>query len=143
MSLLVLDASVAILWAVPPASSLLVESSLRLLRRYVEREVEFVVPDLFWPEVASALCKGVRQKRWRREEAEEGIRDIAEYNFDTVSSLSLLEEALPIALKFGISVYDCLYVGLALQGKIDLITADERLVNALGTRYPVKWLGAL
>jgi predicted nucleic acid-binding protein len=143
LSLLVLDASVAILWAVPPASNPLTEPSLRLLRSYVERDVEFVVPDLFWAEVANALCKGARQKRWRREDAEEGIRDLSEYDFETVSSVSLMEEAVPIALKFGISLYDCLYVALAFQGKIELITADERLVNALATRFPVKWLGAL
>jgi predicted nucleic acid-binding protein len=25
---------------------------------------------------------------------------------------------------------------------IDLLTADERLVNALGSRFPIRWLGA-
>ena len=143
MSLLVLDASVAILWALPAASDALTEPSVRLLKRYVEREVEFIVPDLFWAEVANALCKGVRQKRWRQEDAENGIRDLSEYNFDTVSALSLMDQALPIALKFQISLYDCFYVALALQGEIELITADLRLVNALALRYPVKWLGSL
>jgi predicted nucleic acid-binding protein len=30
-----------------------------------------------------------------------------------------------------------------LQAKADLITADERLANAMAARFPVKWLGAL
>jgi predicted nucleic acid-binding protein len=30
-----------------------------------------------------------------------------------------------------------------VQSKCDLITADERLANALAARFPVKWLGAL
>ena len=30
-----------------------------------------------------------------------------------------------------------------MQSKIELITADERLANALAARLPVKWLGAL
>jgi hypothetical protein len=30
-----------------------------------------------------------------------------------------------------------------MQSKSDLITADERLANALAARFPVKWLGAL
>jgi predicted nucleic acid-binding protein len=30
-----------------------------------------------------------------------------------------------------------------MQSKSELITADERLANALAARFPVKWLGAL
>ena len=142
MSLLVLDASVAVMWAVPPSASRFTDASLRLLRRYVTREIDFVVPDVFWAEIANVLCKGVRQKRWRREDAEEGVADLRAYNFDTVPSLLLLSEALPIALNFGIAIYDCLYVSLATEAKADLITADERLANALAARFPVKWLGA-
>ena len=143
MSLLVVDASVAVQWVVPWAASQLTEPALRLLRRYRDREVEFMVPDLFWAEVANALCKGVRQRRWRREDTEDGVADLTRYNFDTVPSLRLMEQALPIALNFGIALYDCLYVALALQAKADLITADERLANAMAARFPVKWLGAL
>jgi predicted nucleic acid-binding protein len=141
--MLVIDASVAILWAVPAAQSQLSETALGLLRRYVDRDLEFVVPEVFWAEIANALCKGVRQLRWRREDAEEGVADLIHYNFDTVPSLLLMEDALPIALNFGVSIYDCLYVSLALQAKAELITADERLANALAARFPVKWLGAV
>ncbi len=142
MSLLVLDASVAIHWAVPSVPGPLTGASLRLLSQYVERKVEFVVPDVFWAEVGNVLCKGVRQRRWRRDDAEEAVADLTACNFDTVPSLLLLAEAMPIALNFGISLYDCLYVSLALQAKADLITADERLASALAARLPVKWLGA-
>jgi predicted nucleic acid-binding protein len=31
---------------------------------------------------------------------------------------------------------------LAIQRKTELITADERLANALAAHLPVKWLGA-
>ena len=143
MSLLVLDASVAVLWVEPSSTNRLTQSAVQLLQRYVSREVELMVPDIFWAEVANALSKGIRQRRWEREAAEEAIADLMAYNFDTVSSLLLLPEALPITLKYGISVYDCLHVALALQAKADLITADERLANALAARFPVKWLGAM
>jgi predicted nucleic acid-binding protein len=53
-----------------------------------------------------------------------------------------LPEALPIAFNVGRSVYDCLYVAVAVQSETQFITADERLANALAARLPVKWLGA-
>jgi predicted nucleic acid-binding protein len=143
VNLLVLDASVAIQWAVPSAAGEHTDRALQLLRAYVERDVEFVVPDVFWVEVGNALCKGVRQRRWRREDAEDGIAELKGYNFDAVPSFLLMDEAMPISLDFGISLYDCLYVALAMQAQADLITADERLANALAARFPVKWLGGL
>jgi predicted nucleic acid-binding protein len=54
----------------------------------------------------------------------------------------LLIQALRIAVTFERSFYDSLYVALAMSTKTELITADERLVNALGSRFPVRWLGA-
>lgn len=143
MNGLVVDASVAIKWAIPPALEPLTDQSLRLLKRYVDGELEFIVPDVFWAEVGNVLWKGTRQKRWRRDEAESIAADMQARDFTTVPSLVLLPEALKIAFAHDRAVYDCLYVALAVQSKIDLITADERLANALAARFPVKWLGAL
>ena len=49
-----LDASVAIEWAVRRREPL-TDESLRLLRRYVDSEVEFIVPDVFWTEVGNVM----------------------------------------------------------------------------------------
>jgi predicted nucleic acid-binding protein len=139
---LVLDASVAIKWAIPSAREPFTDASLRLLKRYVDGEVEFIVPDVFWAEVGNVLWKGTRQRRWRQDEAEAVAADMRARDFPTVSSVMLLPEALRIAFGYDRAVYDCLYVALAIQSKTDLITADERLANALAARFPVKWLGA-
>jgi predicted nucleic acid-binding protein len=63
-------------------------------------------------------------------------------NFYTVPGEELLPDALEIAFAYDRSVYDSLYVALAIQFKTEMITADERLANALASRLPVKWLGA-
>jgi predicted nucleic acid-binding protein len=139
----VLDASVALKWAIPSAKETLSDESLQLLKRYVDGEIDFVVPDIFWAEVGNVLWKGVRQRRWPRALAEAVALDMKERNFQTVSSHSLMPDALEIAFVHDRSVYDCLYVALAIQFKIELITADERLANALAARLPVKWLGSL
>lgn len=49
---------------------------------------------------------------------------------------------LAMAIAFQRPVYDCLYVALAVLSRAPMITADERLVHALGSRYPVRWLGS-
>ena len=142
MKVLVLDASVAIKWAIPLAREPFIDESLRLLKSYVDGEVDFIVPDVFWAEVGNVMWKGVRQRRWRRDEAEVVIADMRDRDFRTVSSLVLLQEALRLAFAYDRAVYDCLYVALAIQAKTEMITADERLANALASRLPVKWLGA-
>ena len=47
-----------------------------------------------------------------------------------------------IAITFDRTVYDSLYVALAISHNTSLVTADERLANAVAARLPVKWLGA-
>ena len=143
MNKLVLDASVAIKWAMPSAREPFTDAAMRLLKRYVGGEVDFIVPDVFWAEVGTVLWKGARQRRWSQDEAESVAADMQARDFTTVPSLILLPEALRIAFAHDRAVYDCLYVALAVQSKCDLITADERLANALAARFPVKWLGAL
>ena len=129
-------------WAVPSAKETLTAESLQLLKRYTDGEINFIVPDVFWAEVGNVLWKGVRQRRWPQAVAEGAASDMRNRNFFTVSSLELLADALEIAFVHDRSVYDCLYVALAIQFKIEMITADERLANALAARLPVKWLGA-
>ena len=53
------------------------------------------------------------------------------------------KEAFAIATSFDRTVYDSVYAALAVVMKGHLITADERLANALAAYLPVKWLGAV
>ncbi len=108
----------------------------------MDGEVDFIVPGVFWAEIGNVLWKGTRQSRWRQDEAEAVAADMKAREFATVPSFILLPEALRIAFAHDRAVYDCMYVALAVQSKTNLITADERLANALASRFPVKWLGA-
>lgn len=58
-------------------------------------------------------------------------------------SEELLNKALAIAGEHNRSFYDGLYLALAVTEKIEMITADERLANAVSSYLPVKWLGYL
>ena len=143
MTLFVIDASVAAKWFLPPSGEPLAEEALRLLAGYTEGRFRFAVPDLFWAECANILWKAVRQGRWTRSAAEEAILALKDRSLPTTSSRDLLEDAFSIAATFDRTVYDSLYVALAVRFKADLVTADMRLANALAVHLPVKWLGSV
>jgi predicted nucleic acid-binding protein len=143
LTTLVLDASVAIKWAMPLGTEPLIDQAVLLLRRYTEKEIEFLVPEIFWAEIGNVLWRGVKQSRWDGQKAEGIAREMQSRGFQSVSCDLLLPEALQIALTCDRNIYDCFYAALAKESHADLITADERLVNALAARYPVKWLGGL
>ena len=143
MSLLVLDASVAAKWFLPGSREPLKEEALSLLRRHAEGEIELIVPDLFWAEFGNILWKAVRTRRLVQKSASEALMDMLRYGLPTVNARELTDDALAIALATGRTVYDAIYVALAVRKKCQFVTADERLVNTLATHWPVKWLGAL
>jgi predicted nucleic acid-binding protein len=100
-----------------------------------------MVPDLFWLEIGNFLWKAAKRGEITSVLARRGLEAMLNRDFPTVPSRAVLPEALKIAVDFGRTVYDSTYVALAVATRTELITADERLVNALGTRFPVRWLG--
>ena len=141
MSLLVIDASVAAKWSLKDET--LIEEAAALLDRYNRRELQFIVPDLFWAEFGNILWKAVRRGRCTRNAADINIAALKDLNLTTVPSESLAEHAFNIAAHFDRTFYDSIYVALAVESRAQLITADEKLANALAAHLPVKWLGAL
>jgi predicted nucleic acid-binding protein len=138
----VLDASVATKWAVPGILEPLSEQADDLLRQYTDGKINLLVPDLFWNEIANALWKAARRGRISSETADEALAKMISRDFPTIPSRDVLERALTIAVQFDRSVYDSVYVAIAVARKTYLVTADERLANALAARLPVKLLGS-
>jgi len=137
------DANVAAKWVLRGPDERLVPEARELLEAFVGGAIQFLVPDLFWVELGNVLWKAVRVGRCTRALADSGLRDIKERNFPTVPSAVLIEAALDIAVAFNRTVYDSTYVALASRRGAQLITADEKLANALAAHFPVKWLGSL
>lgn len=143
MTFWVVDASVALKWCLPAETELLVPQALDLLASYRRGEVQFLVPDLFWPEVANAVWKSAWKQKIDHAGAETAYAKIAELDIPTIPSYEFIPKALQLAVSYRRTVYDSLYIALAMQSRAAVITADERLVNAVATYLPVKWLGAL
>jgi predicted nucleic acid-binding protein len=88
------------------------------------------------------LWKSVRQHRISAVLANEAIADLLALDIVPVASSTLLSTAFAIATTFERTVDDALYVALGEETGAPVITADERLVNCLGSRFPIRWLGA-
>jgi predicted nucleic acid-binding protein len=140
---LVVDASVAVKWLPLFSSEPFTLQANTLVDRSRRREIDLFVPDLFWPEVGNVLCKAVRRQACNGDEAQIALRALQDQWLITVSATKLMKPALEIALRHGRSLYDSVYVALAMSSHSELVTADEKLANALAAHLPVKWLGAI
>ncbi|MGA2333879.1 MAG: type II toxin-antitoxin system VapC family toxin [Terriglobales bacterium] len=141
MKTFVMDASVGAKWATPQIIEPFAAQAHRFLRAYVEGTIQVVVPDLFWLEIGSFLWKAAKRGAITNLLAQHALEAMINRDFPTVPSRVFLPEAFKIACDFDRTIYDSTYVAMAAATGRYLITADERLVSALGTRFPVRWLG--
>ena len=141
MKTCVLDASVAAKWCLPEEWEDYSAQAVSLLAACVTGETQILVPDLFWAEMGSILWKAVRMRKLSSSSAFSSLKLVQNLGLFVHPTDDLISEALQIALQYHRTVYDCLYVTLAVRSSTDFITADERLANALAAYLPVKWLG--
>lgn len=113
-------------------------------QRWVQTTSELLAPDLIWPEAASVIWKRSRRGDLRREDAFEIAAQMLRLPLRIRPSTDLLPDALQLALRFDRTVYDSLYVALAVKTKSMVISSDKRLVHALAdtplARH-IAWIG--
>jgi predicted nucleic acid-binding protein len=119
MKKLVVDASVAIKWFVPEIHS-------AAAARLQDPKLILSAPDLIGPEFGNTIWKKVRRQEITAEEAAEIIIAFAGAGVDTYRSDILLPSAFRLALVLDRTVYDSLYLALAVAQDCALITADQR-----------------
>lgn len=138
----ILDAGVAAKWVLPAHGEPLADEAVRILRRFTAGELDLWAPDLFWCEVGNILWNAVRAGRMSPASAAEAIDRLVRLNLFTVPTSRLVPGALGIAVRYQRTVYDAIYVAVAVDSGRPLVTADERLANALAGTLPVRWLGS-
>lgn len=125
---LVVDASVAVKWVIPEEGS---TRARALLGAAARGEARLLAPDVYVAEVANVLWKRSHLiGDLRDDEAREALENTLATLPTLAPSTALASQALELALTFGRSLYDCLYVALALRASCPLVTADRRLVRA-------------
>jgi predicted nucleic acid-binding protein len=123
---IVVDASVAVKWLLPEQGS---AHAIALL----EAGHDLCAPDLLISEIGNVLWKRVRRDGLAAESAQRLLAEFINIRLRWMDTRRLAPEALAIASEYGRSYYDSVYLALAHAVDGQLITADERFVNALAT----------
>lgn len=124
MSIFVVDASVVVKWFVPEIHS-------DAARRLLVLPHEYVAPDLLFAETANTIWRKIRREELTTEEGRQLVADIGQTAVETISCRVLAEDAHALANATGRTVYDSMYVALAVRLNTRAITADDRLEAAL------------
>lgn len=126
--LIVLDASVVIKWFHEERDT---DRAEKLQEQISKGEVRALVPPLLFYEVANVLTMKAGSEI---EQIINAYRILENLPFQVVEVIrTVMEEAVRIAYQNRISVYDAIYVALAILSDATLITADERLANTIGS----------
>jgi len=120
----VVDASVVAKWYVPEIHS---EGALRFLAE----DHELLGPDLLFPELGNILWKKVLRGELTPGEAREILHAFRAAPVAIQSSETLLEPALDLAIGLGRTVYDSLYLALAVLQECWMVTADRQFSDAV------------
>jgi predicted nucleic acid-binding protein len=120
----VVDASVVIKWFVDEVHA---ESAQRLQ----EDQYELFAPDLLWPECGNILWKKVRRGELTLDEARLIWGGLEQQPISAFQSRLVLDLASEVAFDTNRTVYDSCYLALAMLIGCQLVTADQKLFNAL------------
>jgi len=137
MKRLVLDASVLL-------KLFFEESHSDAAHALVRRAERLLAPDLIWAEAANVVWKRLRAGALDNDVAARLLAEMRRVPIETQPAHALVTDALDIAIAFDRTVYDSLYLALAVRSRSIMATADKRLVNALtGTPLAkrVRWVG--
>ena len=124
VSAFVVDASVVVKWFVP-------EIHTDAARRLLTLPHEYFAPDLLFAEAANTIWKKIRRGELTAEQGQQIVDDIGGIAVETVPCRVLAVDAHELANATSQTVYDSLYLALAIRLKTRMLTADERLAAAV------------
>lgn len=127
-NLIVVDASVVVKWFHEEEDT---KEAEKLQEQIARGEIRAIVPPLSFYEVANVLTLKAGSAV---EEIIAAHHVLENLPFQVVEVIhTVLEEAIRIAHQHHLSVYDAVYVALAILSGATLITADKRLVETIGS----------
>jgi predicted nucleic acid-binding protein len=124
MSIYIVDAGVMVKWFLPEIHT---EKALRLQNPIYELHA----PDFMRLEATNVLLKKVRRKELSPSDAQTILKTFTKLPISFYSWEMLLEDAWHIAQESYRSLYDTLYVALALQLKGKMVTSDRKCYDGI------------
>jgi predicted nucleic acid-binding protein len=137
---LILDASIALKWVLAEPDS---AAALQLRNDLLGGHRTFVAPDHFPYEIGYALTKAERRRAIKIGEAAEFAAKIFASMPELYPAIDLLDRAINISSGLRVGLYDCLYLALAEQESVPLLTGDLKLAAAARGQFPVLTLADL
>lgn len=123
----VLDCSMTMAWVFPDEA----DETTAVLRDALVEDYA-VVPSL-WPiEVANVILAATRRRRINETHAHEvvGYLSALPIRIDAETAEYVFHASLPLAQQYDLSVYDAVYLELALRQNLPLATLDKKLKAA-------------
>jgi predicted nucleic acid-binding protein len=120
VTVLVIDASVAVKWVVQEPGT---PEALAL------RKARLAAPDLIIPECANILWKKQRLGQLTSAEASAAAQLLERADMELVAMGAQLHRATELAIELDHPAYDCFYIALALDKCCAFATADQRLLR--------------
>jgi len=113
------------------AAAFFAEKGAKAATRIIGGDDELLAPDLIQAEFGNVVWK-----RYRLGEVEEAtalalLSDFQTLPIQMIPTGTLLEAALQLAMRTDRTVYDCLFLALAIRSGCQMVTNDRRMVNAL------------
>lgn len=122
-----LDASMAIAWCFEDERS---PESDAILDRVIEKGA--LVPALWKIEVANGLQMALRRKRIDRQYRDLALKRLQDFPIETdpETSLHVWSAGAGLADQYGLTLYDAVYLELAIRRQLPLATLDKALIEA-------------
>ena len=105
-----------------------------------------LAPDFIYVEVGAVAWKHVRKSEVDEATAKDALAELRRLALVLTPSPDLVSAALDLALQTKRSVYDCLYLALAVRSRNPLITADRKFFAAIKAgplAEHIAWVGDL
>jgi predicted nucleic acid-binding protein len=129
----VVNASVSVKWF--NTSEPYSQQARSLLRDFLDGLIELHVPEIWFYEMAQAISRAINRNALTEAEGAAAMNLIGNLGLNVHVNPSW-QIAFAFARRYGIQVYDALYVILATDLGCDLWTADERLVRNISPVFP-------
>lgn len=138
--MVVIDASLATMWAVPEPYS---AQALILATHWAREGTRLLAPCLLLAEVTNALYKRVARGEMDLDTAQTALEVILGFGIEILEERGTQLQAMALAHQLKRpTTYDCQYLALAEHYRCELWTGDQRFYNAVKKVIPrVKWIG--